>query len=1014
MSSDSSEIGKTLGNVCDSFIARLRRGEGPTLQEYLDRYPRLAEPIRELLPTLIELERVGPLEIHWVEPPDNNSDSTLKTKAVLTLDPAEESTKSDAEVQAIANANANPNAETNACFSKDASNDNGNDSNDENKIAGNSNSGDNFNTKDRSRRLGDYRILRRVGVGGMGVVYEAVRESLKCHVALKVIHPRYRADTQYLRRFQTEARSAAALHHTNIVSVFDYGEQDGVCYYAMQFIHGRGLDLVLEDVRRLRHPEEEGRPQLIHDATTEAPPTIDSQVGAVRDLSRGLLTGRFADPAKKAKPDHNNTDTKTLNVPETSSELTFDLDPEPDLGPEPEILYQSQGSGSGSGILDQSLSLVNHTETRYYREIARIGAQVADALAYAHRRRVLHRDIKPSNLLLDAMGNVWITDFGLAKVEETNEAKAELAQSQDVVGTLRFMSAERLKGMSNRRCDIYSLGTTLYELLAMRPAFDGEGQVRVIEQINAGKPAPLRQIDHRIPKDLETIVLKAMAKEPQDRFASAADMADDLRRFLEGRPIRSRPIPIYEQIWRWVRRNPWLSLANALAAASTIAIAVISTLAAHTLREQRDALWEQERENKMYLSRLWKIEDDLQEQLARSEEAERRSRRELGRALLDAGIALQNSGRIGQRFASLDRLKRASNVLQDDFESLELLAEIDRLIEASESLTDLRLLWEREVEPCFDLACNRSLDRYAVVLQETGETVVRQFNDDQELFRIPCPEDCEAKGSVEWSPDGRHLTLARLRVENEDNGNVENRVRVELWNLEATPKVVCRLNLPSNAQGFHPDGRQWLCLANGENLDGDGDGDGDGDNRSEEAGIAVWDLEEGKPLRTLPVDGPVQALAVDPQGKRLAVTINPVDAPSRLQVLSLAFGREIASWNFRVGGHHPTWSPDGRYLVCGDDDGRLYLRDMRRHILVSVLRSHDSVTTACQFSPDGQFLVTSDLGGQTRIWDLESRNPMLVAWGKLAGSSLEGNRLVFQQSPSTLSAWELVIPSQDR
>ena len=105
---------------------------------------------------------------------------------------------------------------------------------------------------DRPRRLGDYTLLRELGRGGMGIVYEAEHESLKSRVALKVMHPRFRADRTYLRRFQTEARSAAKLHHTNIVPVFDYGEQDGVCYYAMQYIAGVGLDRVLDDVRRLR------------------------------------------------------------------------------------------------------------------------------------------------------------------------------------------------------------------------------------------------------------------------------------------------------------------------------------------------------------------------------------------------------------------------------------------------------------------------------------------------------------------------------------------------------------------------------------------------------------------------------------------------------------------------------------------------------------------------------------------------------------------------------------------
>ena len=177
---------------------------------------------------------------------------------------------------------------------------------------------------------------------------------------------------------------------------------------------------------------------------------------------------------------------------------------------------------------------------------------MADALAYAHQRGVLHRDIKPSNLLLDAVGNVWVTDFGLAKFEEGED----LSQSQDVVGTLRYMAPERFRGVSDRRCDIYALGATLYELLTLQPVFESADRLRLIDQVVHEPPAPPRQLDRRIPRNLETIILKALAKDPQDRFATADELAAELRRFLENRPIRSRPISASERIWRWCKRNP--------------------------------------------------------------------------------------------------------------------------------------------------------------------------------------------------------------------------------------------------------------------------------------------------------------------------------------------------------------------------------------------------------------------------------------------------------------------------
>ena len=150
------------------------------------------------------------------------------------------------------------------------------------------------------------------------------------------------------------------------------------------------------------------------------------------------------------------------------------------------------------------------------------------------------------------MGNVWVTDFGLAKFEEGED----LSRSQDPVGTLRYMAPERFRGVSDRGCDVYALGATLYELLTLRPAFEGKDQLELIQRIENEPPVPPRQLDRRIPRDLETIVLKALAKDPSHRFASAEEMAAELRRFAENRPIHSRPIPYYQQFWRWCKRNP--------------------------------------------------------------------------------------------------------------------------------------------------------------------------------------------------------------------------------------------------------------------------------------------------------------------------------------------------------------------------------------------------------------------------------------------------------------------------
>ncbi len=413
-------------------------------------------------------------------------------------------------------------------------------------------------------RLGDYLILRRIGGGGMGVVYEAEHESLRNRVALKVMQPRFRADSKYLRRFHAEARLAAGLHHTNIVGVFDYGEQDGVCYYAMQFIEGQPLDRVLADIRRLRDDDTHAESKIGPDGILTIP---------AASAARGLLTGRFA---VETDPDLTTTVNTACGDEAPAAGAIRAGDPEP--GPE-------QPDGREPSTLGSS-SLFGLRELRYFREIARVGVQVADALDYAHRRGVLHRDIKPSNLLLDAMGNVWVTDFGLTKLEESSDP----SHSRELVGTLRYMAPERFRGTSDRRGDIYSLGATLYELLALRPPFEETDQIRLIERIRNDPPPPPRQLDRNIPRDMETIVLKALAKDRADRFGSAGELAGELRRFVEGRPIRLRPVSAVEQFWRWCKREKRLAAASIAAALLTIVLSVVSTTAAIVYRNQAGAL----------------------------------------------------------------------------------------------------------------------------------------------------------------------------------------------------------------------------------------------------------------------------------------------------------------------------------------------------------------------------------------------------------------------------------------
>ena len=360
--------------------------------------------------------------------------------------------------------------------------------------------------------LGDYRLVREIGRGGMGIVYEAVQQSLNRRVALKVLGQQALIDRSFLERFRREAEAAAALQHANIVPVFDVGEHHGVHYFAMQFVDGPSLDRVIDDLQSLA-------------ATVGGPPQRDDSTSAL------LASGGSA------------------------------------------VASNSQLSNHYSG-----------SRAAYMTAIARITMEAAGALAFAHQRGIIHRDIKPSNLLLDARGTVWVTDFGLAQVDNG----ADLTRTGDLVGTLRYLAPERFQGWSDPRSDVYSLGLTLYELLTLRAAFDESDRQRLVRQILEQEPPPPRKLDHRIPRDLETIALTAIAKSPDNRYPTAEALADDLKRFIADRPIRARRATRAERTWRWCRRNPALATASAAVALLMVTVAVVSTISALRLREQRD------------------------------------------------------------------------------------------------------------------------------------------------------------------------------------------------------------------------------------------------------------------------------------------------------------------------------------------------------------------------------------------------------------------------------------------
>lgn len=363
--------------------------------------------------------------------------------------------------------------------------------------------------------LGDFRLLREIGRGGMGLVYEAEQVSLGRRVALKVLSFAATLDPRQRQRFANEARAAAGLHHEHIVPVYAVGTQDGVPYFAMQMIDGQTLAEVLD----------------------------------------GLRVGRKLPPADDAP-------TAPLAPPHSAPS------PSPATPPPPAPIRPAGLSADGTS-----------DSPAYFRHVADLGAQAADALEHAHGLGIVHRDIKPGNLLVDDRGHLWVTDFGLAHVASEHS----LTLTGDMLGTLRYMAPEQAQarhGLVDHRADVYGLGATLYEMLTLTPAVPGDSRAAILRQLTEGELVPPRRLAPRVPVDLETIVLKALAREPAERYASAAEMADDLRRWLADLPIRARRPTLGQRLAGWLRRHRGLTrtavaLLALLAAVLTVTVYLV-------------------------------------------------------------------------------------------------------------------------------------------------------------------------------------------------------------------------------------------------------------------------------------------------------------------------------------------------------------------------------------------------------------------------------------------------------
>ncbi|QEH34977.1 Serine/threonine-protein kinase pkn5 [Aquisphaera giovannonii] len=893
--------------VAESFLARYRAGERPSIEEYAARHPELADRIRWLMPALVRMEQD------------------------LSLDPARAAPP---------------------------------------RRPGGAPGG--------SRRLGDYRILREIGRGGMGVVYEAEQVSLGRRVALKVLPREVAGDGLALERFRREAKAAARLHHTNIVPVFEVGRDGEVAYYAMQFVEGQGLEKIIDELARLRDPGP--KPGGAGAAGSPAAAArIETRGPAPGTIAQSLLTGRFAGEGVVPSGE---TPTEASTGPAATETMSRDAADAPDFAasdPEPAGAGLLTGPGASAvppGGGSPSAVPLSGRGGPFFRSVAQIGRQAAQALAHAHAHGIVHRDIKPSNLLLDHAGVVWVADFGLAKGEDEG-----LTRTGDIVGTLRYMAPCRFRGEGDARADIYALGLTLYELMTLRPAFEASDRLELIEQIKNKEPARPRSLDRRIPRDLETIVLKAIEKEPARRYATADAMAEDLRRFLADEPILARQASAAERYWRWARRHPGIAVLGGVLTGVLVLATIGSLIVAGRmarLAEDSQMAAGAEREARREAARQAKAQAAAR---GEADQARAAAQAETYRAMLSEVKALRAGHQPGWRGDALGNLARLTVLPTPRRDLIELRNEAVASIGEVDIIEVARLAGLRGAVHSLDFSPDSTALLTATAAGDIHDWDVTRRQHSWQVLDPSGPSQGGPEAVVRFLPDGGIARTTRgHRVEFLDSsGRPSARAPIDGgasqplvlrigrqgrllaigwsdWRLSlhdaATGEMLRSFTSNPFRFGISPDGR-WIALADPENAYQVRRADGSG---------PPVKLGRGRDV--------IHRLVFSPDGNTLAVA-----SGQSATLWDLASGREQVSLR-----GHKEWvtdlafSPDGGWVATTSNDYTTRLWDARTGQALSVLPGTWFLTNVA-FSPDGRHLAvsTSDGAGKVSLYQLLGR-----------------------------------------
>jgi serine/threonine protein kinase/WD40 repeat protein len=771
--------------------------------------------------------------------------------------------------------------------------------------------------------FGDYRIIREIGRGGMGIVYEAEQISLGRHVALKILPAGSLSDRRQRERFEREARAAARLHHTNIVPVFSVGRQDGLPYYVMQFIQGLGLDEVLDELRRM-HGQSGSTQRLGSAGELRVSPRQSLTANVARVLQNGLCdTARISDPDAAARGESSPAWSfdQDLASGQVSADTTAPLATVTDVG---RLSDRFSLSSPGTHLPQDSGGLHAGSSSRrsYWQSVARIGLQVAGALQYAHEQGILHRDVKPANLLLDLRGTVWVTDFGLAKATETES----LTRPEDLLGTLRYMPPEAFEGRFDPRSDVYALGLTLYELLSLTPAFNAADRQSLIKLVTTGEPAPLDRLDREIPADLVTIIHKALDRDPALRYQTAADLADDLQRFLDDMPIQARPISSVERLARWSRRNPAIAWLTATAAALVATVAIVSSVSWYRVEQ---ALSDSESARKDALA-------------AKSDASDR-----LWGSLITEARAIRMSGQPGQHS---DALRAINDALKLPMPAGRSRSELRNEAIAAFCLPDLQIDREWDALPagCSFLALDPTFTRYARG-DESGKISLCRIADGREEARLKVDGALGGYDGIRFSHDGAFLHARYVT----SGGNAGR-----CWDLRTSPPIPV-VDHDLGPFAFEPNGH--LCAA-----------------AFADGSVRIVDLLSGTERRGFPgvvENDPAWMMEWSPQQPHLAILSEHL-----LRILDAETGQILMSKTSegKLFGH-VDWHPGGRMIAVSVS--RMYqivLLDVNSGDAVRTFEGHRSPGIVFRFNHRGDRMASNDWTGLLRLWDVNSGRQLLA------------------------------------